>query len=626
MTHAPIAKARAHTRGERLSRAELYRLAAALADPAVASADPDLVAANAPELVERLVVGKVPLLGFRAEQSPAHAVLMASPAFGAARDREQAHYECQRGEFAVVAEAWARAGIPYVLIKSVGQAPSYPYRSDNQDVLVPEPLGPRAAAILLEQLGYVELKNVEEPHKFLFRRFVMGREVSAIHLHEWIGWGTSFLNEAHVFQRARVAADDPLTIHPAPEEAMLTTMAHAFFENKEIKLSDLTKVTWLLRQEPHLDWELAFRLAEEKGWADGLHACILLWAGMERALYGHTTFPQERLTAADAALLPWQREDINRRLQRAPYHPRIGFVYSKRFYYAKMARDRSIGARRKLWEGLLHTTAGIRRNLHIQSQDQFLVALSGTDGSGKSTHAEALSAAFDGCHIKNRIVWSRGGSSPFTDHALRLARRFVRRGSHPNGASGPAPEATLARRRAAMRSPLLGTGWTLLVAGDLWWRYFRSVGLPLLKGDVVICDRYVYDALVELSAYADQPDPLHSRAGRLLMALSPKPDVAFWLDVAPESAAARAASPETVDFLAEQRERYAALARRGLLTPIANEGDLEQANDRLVRRALRAYYADYWTLVNQLFLFNPRRATRDRTVHSDAALAGQHQM
>ncbi|HBY96120.1 MAG TPA: hypothetical protein DEP84_19555, partial [Chloroflexi bacterium] len=83
---------------------------------------------------------------------------------------------------------------------------------------------------------------------------------------------------------------------------------------------------------------------------------------------------------------------------------------------------------------------------------------------------------------------------------------------------------------------------------------------------------------------------------------------------------------ESSAFLAAQQRRYATLAGRGLLAAVTSEGDLEQVNDRLVRRALRTYYADYWTLVNQLFLFNPRRATRDRAVHPDVVLAGQHQM
>lgn len=598
-------------------RSAILRLAAALADPVAVPparlADAGVVQAHAAEIVARLVSGKVPLLGLDASTSPAHAALAAAPAFQAARAAEQAHYDLQRGEFATVAEAWARAAIPYVLIKSVGQPPSYPYRSDNQDVMVRLADGARAAAILLDDLGYVEVKNVEEPHKYLFRRFEMGREVSAIHLHEWVGWGTAFLDEAPLFARARTAPDDPLTIHPAPEEALLTTMAHAFYENKVVKLSDLTKAVWLWREYPDFDWFLAERLAVRRGWGDGFAACVLLWAGMERALYDRCSIPAGRVAAADAALAPWQREGVNRALLADPFKPTIGFVFSKRFYYAKLARDRAIGLRRKLWEGLLHTTAGIRRNIGVESQMGALITLSGTDGSGKSTHAAALSAALDGCHIRNRVVWSRGGSSRATDAVLAVAKGLLG-GRRAGSARQPerAPGATVARRRALLRSPLLRVGWELVVAADLLAQWAWRIWWPMRRGEVVIADRYLFDTLAELSAYTEAPDPLDGPAARLLLALAPRPTIALWLDLPPEAAAARARDAEDTAFLAAQRNRYATLAARGLLARVDNGADLADANRELVRRALRGYYADYRTLVNALFLFNPRRASRDR--------------
>src|SRR5205823_442021 len=100
--------------------------------------------------------------------------------------------------------------------KSAGNEPSFPYTSDNIDVLVRPAQGPTAREVL-RRLGYVELRNIEEPHKFLFRKFHGGRCVSAIHVHEEVAWLVGFLDDDALWERARQAPDDPAVTVPSPE-------------------------------------------------------------------------------------------------------------------------------------------------------------------------------------------------------------------------------------------------------------------------------------------------------------------------------------------------------------------------------------------------------------------------
>ena len=133
-----------------------------------------------------------------------------------------------------------------MLIKSAGIAPSFPHLSDNVDDLVPAEHIPDAR-LALRDLGYVELRNLEEPRKFFFKRFEGGRQAAAHHLHEHVGWAVSFLDEPLLFRRARPAADDPELLIPHPQDAFLITTAHALYENKAFKLGDLVKVRQCLR-------------------------------------------------------------------------------------------------------------------------------------------------------------------------------------------------------------------------------------------------------------------------------------------------------------------------------------------------------------------------------------------
>jgi hypothetical protein len=65
-----------------------------------------------------------------------------------------------------------------------------------------------AARDTLRELGYVELRHIEEPQKYLFRRFRAGQSVSAIHVHEQVGWLVGFMDEGALWARRIVSGDD----------------------------------------------------------------------------------------------------------------------------------------------------------------------------------------------------------------------------------------------------------------------------------------------------------------------------------------------------------------------------------------------------------------------------------
>ncbi|MFH1845474.1 MAG: nucleotidyltransferase family protein [bacterium] len=504
-----------------------------------------------------------------------------------------------------MAEAWAEAGIQNLQVKSVpGLSPAFPYRSDNLDVLVPLERGPAAADIMLD-MGYVELKNVEEPHKFLFRKFVLGKEVSAIHMHEWAGWGTGFLDTDNLWKFSRQSPDDPVVNFPSSTDGLLITMAHAFYENKTVIMTDVQKVRHCLHQ-PDLDWDRAIDTATRMGWKDGLGVCLQIWSHVEGVLFGHSLVPEQIL--AETHTWPSRalqnKIDELKRLHGYPFH--VPFWLSKRFFYGKMWRDKTIGLRRKFWEALLHTTAGIRRNIKVDSHAVMLVTVSGLDGAGKTAHVKKLSEAFTGCHIKNEIVWARGGSTPVTDAVLRLVRGF-RSGKDEQSGGADGPLAKVERRRAQLRTAFARQGWTAVVGFDLLIRYLQDVWWPMRRGRVVICDRFLYDALVEVAAYAEDAGLPGSLLARFMIWLAPKPTVRWLLDISPETAAQRSAIPESTDFLAQQCDLFRLGVNRWGLQVVDNEADFVTISDELVRATLRRYYRDYKTVINALFIFNPRR-------------------
>lgn len=591
-------------------------LAAYLADP-IGSEAPDIetVVSQAEELVPYLQKNKVPLMGIAACDDPVHQALAQTPAFQAGLAFDQAHYDMIRSEFVLVGDACAAKGIRNLQVKSVpGLVPAFPYRSDNLDVLFPMDRGPDAADTMLD-MGYVELKNVEEPHKFLFRKFHQGQEVSAIHLHEWAGWGTGFLDTDLLWEHSTQSPEDSSVFIPSSTDGLLITMAHAFYENKTVIMTDVQKVRHCLHQ-PDLDWNRAIDTAERLGWKDGFGASLQIWSHVEMALYGHTLVPQEILEQAKTWPSSYLQQRIEglKEIHSFPFY--VPFWLSKRFFYGKMWRDRTIGAGQKFWEGLLHTTAGVRRNINIDSHAVALVTVSGLDGAGKTAHVQKLSEAFTGCHIRNEIMWARGGSTGVTDAALRV----VRSGSGGGAGGGQAnPREKVERRRRQLRSSPARQGWLFILGFDLLWQYLIRVWWPMRRGRVVICDRYMYDALVEAAAYADDAGLPGSVLARLLTALMPKPGTKWLLDVSPETAATRSADPEDPEFLAQQRELFKLHGKRWQLRTVDNEGEFAAISDEIVRLTLRDYYRDYKTFINALFIFNPRREMLARKLRAKLA-------
>jgi thymidylate kinase len=527
-----------------------------------------------------------------------------SDLFGNALAQDRARWQSWRKEYVQVHEALSEVGIVDVLIKSVGIAPSLPYASDNLDTLVPLAKGSRTRQALLD-LGYVELRHVEEPHKFLFRKFHLGTTVSAIHLHEFVGWGTGFMDDASVLAGARPAPDDAIIHIPSPEDGLLITMAHAFFEDKEIKLGDLWKVRHVLRQHS-LDWDRMYDQAGRRGWREGLDTCIWLWSELEARVFGELTeaaghsFPEDVVRRAKDRAPKYCRDHVRARLVGgAPLSGEvqlpwpIDFAFSKRHYYRKVWQDRELSRPQKLVDACRHSMAGIRRRLPFTVHRPMLIALSGIDGAGKTCQAELLRSAFCECAIDADIVWSRGGSSRLTDLFIRLLKPFLPKRAGLDLTSD-SRAAKVARTRFWLDRPLLRWAWTWLVVLDLTVQYWARVCWPLFRGRVVIADRYVCDALTELAVQLQSPDLADSLAGRVLQALSPRPELAYHLRVSVEEASSRKPE-EMLDPLVRQARLLDEMAAAHRLEPLDGQAELGAVSDRLVREALVTFFASWPT-------------------------------
>jgi len=500
---------------------------------------------------------------------------------------EKAKYVQWRSSFIQVKKDWERLGLDYLFHKSTG---SLPHLSDNLDVLV-RPSDFSRAGKALKDLGYVNLRNVQEEHKELYRKLDGEEEWVPIHLHERVCWAVPFENNEHMWTNSLQSSGDEVVRHPSPEDAFLVTIAHCFLENHAVKLLDLWSVKKCLSKRD-FDWEYCVRTATEMHWEHSLWTGLLIMGHLDIGLFNERLLPQPIKERAEGFVSGkrWIAGTLKRRiLSLPPQAPlRIPHLWTRRHSSLRIIKDPTLGsvtARYRL--ALSYVVDGlIHRKLGINPHPRMFIALSGLDGSGKTRHTKVLQKAFRTCAgIESRHVWSRAGSLPLTHLLLRILRKlridYRKEGRRPQSAG----EQTPARGRTALAL------WTALNALDLILFFFIKVRLPRAFGKVVIADRFVHDSLVDLERLRRQPN-FERRLYRWVRRLAPQPDVWVFLDVGTDDILRRGCE-ESREELAIRQRLYRRLWEHEKVQILDNSRSFEPVSGELIRITLETFFRKY---------------------------------
>lgn len=215
--------------------------------------------------------------------------------------------------------------------------------------------------------------------------------------------------------------------------------------------------------------------------------------------------------------------------------------------------------------------------------DPILITFSGLDGSGKTTQIEHLCGLLAQLGLSARVL-------AFWDDVVVFSRHregFVHQVLGSERGVG-APGKPVQRRDKNVRRWHLTFARHLLYLADAL--HLRLVLRRARRSArVIVMDRYLYDELANL--------PLTNLLGRavvrFLLALVPRPDVAYLLDADPDDARAR--KPEyPVAFLRDYRRAYldlAALAGMTVIPPLPL-GDAQQAVASAFRTSVQPPAAD----------------------------------
>lgn len=171
-----------------------------------------------------------------------------------------------------------------------------------------------------------------------------------------------------------------------------------------------------------------------------------------------------------------------------------------------------------------------------------LICLLGIDGSGKSTQAQQLVARLRQAGYPAQYVWG-GRRAALTALPVLLGKARLgapRRSAGPTAANGAAYGSYMRGARQLFRRRALRGTWRSVTVAEHVVQLWGRVALPLLLGAVVVCDRYLYDSLINQALlFGDGPAALAAGLRGAAAAALPAPDLGFWLDVPPAVALSR---------------------------------------------------------------------------------------
>ncbi len=188
-----------------------------------------------------------------------------------------------------------------------------------------------------------------------------------------------------------------------------------------------------------------------------------------------------------------------------------------------------------------------------------VIALSGVDGSGKSSQARALAELLAALGHEAEVVWTPLASDAWIARLARPVKRLLGVLPALRGRQEPAADAggivPNPGSRLRERSRAVNASWAMLVAVANAWAHARLTLRVAGAGRVVVFDRYVLDSLVRLRfLYGDASRFRLQRA--IVRRLSPAPALAVFLDVPAEVSLARKDDRWSPAELARQVQLY----------------------------------------------------------------------
>jgi thymidylate kinase len=181
----------------------------------------------------------------------------------------------------------------------------------------------------------------------------------------------------------------------------------------------------------------------------------------------------------------------------------------------------------------------------------FIVVFIGIDGSGKTTAAKLTQSRLSKGRAECSYVWGRFGSI-LIDGLVIVSKKTIFRQTLDKK-----PDDDFQRAKSyVFRNRFTGLLYTSFVLVDYIWQLLSKIWLPHFRRINLVCDRYFYDTIIDLTVDLAYSTDTCQRLLKVFHLLAPRPDVTFLIDLPVEVAFARKEDIPSLEYLRRRRELY----------------------------------------------------------------------
>jgi len=194
---------------------------------------------------------------------------------------------------------------------------------------------------------------------------------------------------------------------------------------------------------------------------------------------------------------------------------------------------------------------------------KFFICFTGMDGTGKTTQAKRLVETLNGKGIKCHYVWNTYQNF-FMKPLIIIARLLFFRGKDAFQDYSDYSHT----RSGILGSRFVSKPYEWLVLFDYLCQTLVRIIIPRLLGKSIVCDRYLYDVVINLHLDLGYSRDKGKKLLHSLQRILPRPDMVFVIDIPPEVGIQRKNDVPSIEYLEIRRDIYLALGKEYKLTAL----------------------------------------------------------
>lgn len=183
-----------------------------------------------------------------------------------------------------------------------------------------------------------------------------------------------------------------------------------------------------------------------------------------------------------------------------------------------------------------------------------LICFQGNDGSGKSTQVKKLKSSIEKEGLNVSYVWNRFKprlSLPITKLVKLLF--FRKKGIYENYSEH------VKQKKSLVQNNFIAKAYKYVWLSDYISQILFRLAKSYIKSDVILLDRYYYDAVVDISTDLNFSKKDTIKLVNKISKIFPSPDLIFLLDVPEEVSYERKDDIPSIEYIKERRQVYLAI-------------------------------------------------------------------